>query len=148
MRVSLGTSGWPEGCRVGRVGSSFHEGLPCHVWTRVFPETQRNLSSPSCIKGIPPFFSFFVTYAAILVYLSFSYLVMNRSLSNIQRARERGTGTLREGVRDTEGGGRDRQRQREREREAGRPRDRRILPRTSLIVQWFRTCLPMQETHI
>ena len=37
-------------------------------------------------------------------------------MSNIQRARERGTGTLREGVRDTEGGGRDRERQRERER--------------------------------
>ena len=81
-----------------------------------------------------------------MVYLSFSYLVMNRSLSNIQRARERGTGTLREGVRDTEGGGRDRQRQRE--REAGSQRDRRILPRTSLVVQWFRICLPMQETHI
>lgn len=61
-----------------------------------------------------------VTYAAILVYLSFSYLVMNRSLSNIQRARERGTGTLREGVRDTEEGGRERERQRERETERGR----------------------------
>ena len=63
-----------------------------------------------------------------MVYLSFSYLVMNRSLSNIQRARERGTGTLREGVRDTEGGGKDRQRQRERERERGRQAKRQKDP--------------------